>query len=181
MISKHANPNHSRASLNFVEPGLYMLLRFQKAAVQGNYETGNQAFSMHLRFLTIRHLPRVRRARNSYAHTNMLTSHRVSSKNRRARSTHARTSLQAQAIDKSRESQQNGTLRRECLDHLLFWTTSDLEKKLLDFRTYFNNHRTHTSLEGRTPDTPASRPIANLRSFGWQPHCRSLFQTPMAA
>ncbi len=30
-----------------------------------------------------------------------------------------------------------GTLRREYLDHLLFWTTSDLEKKLLDFRTYF--------------------------------------------
>jgi transposase InsO family protein len=55
------------------------------------------------------------------------------------------------------------------------------EKKLLDFRTYFNNHRTHTSREGRTPDTPVSRPIANLRSFGWQPHCRSLFQTPIAA
>jgi integrase len=31
-----------------------MLLRFQKPAVRGNYETGNQAFSMHLRFLTIR-------------------------------------------------------------------------------------------------------------------------------
>jgi hypothetical protein len=53
-VSKHANPNHSRASLNFVEPGLYMLLRFQKAAVQGNYETGKQACSIHLRFLTIR-------------------------------------------------------------------------------------------------------------------------------
>jgi hypothetical protein len=53
-VSKHASPNHSRASLNLiVEPGLYMLLRFQKAAVQGNYETGNQAFSIHLRFLTI--------------------------------------------------------------------------------------------------------------------------------
>ena len=25
----------------------------------------------------------------------------------------------------------------------LFWTTADLENKLLDFRTYFNNHRTH--------------------------------------
>src|SRR6266699_509010 len=74
-----------------------------------------------------------------------------------------------------------GTLRREYLDHLLFWTTSDLEKKLLDFRTYFNNHRTHTARQGRTPETPVSRPIANLRSFGWQPHCRSLFQTPMAA
>ena len=34
---------------------LYMLLRFQKAAVRGNYETGNQAFSKRLRFLTIRH------------------------------------------------------------------------------------------------------------------------------
>src|ERR1035438_1212600 len=31
-----------------------MLLRFQKAAGRGNYETGNQAFSKCLRFLTIR-------------------------------------------------------------------------------------------------------------------------------
>jgi ABC-type dipeptide/oligopeptide/nickel transport system ATPase component len=36
-----------------VEPGLYMLLRFQKAAVRGNYATGNPAFSMHSIFLTI--------------------------------------------------------------------------------------------------------------------------------
>ncbi len=74
-----------------------------------------------------------------------------------------------------------GTLRREYLDHTLFWTTADLENKLLDFRTYFNNHRTHTALEGRTPDTPVSRPVATLRSFRWQPHCRSLYQTPIAA
>src|SRR5271169_1530646 len=74
-----------------------------------------------------------------------------------------------------------GTVRREYLDHILFWTTTDLENKLLDFRTYFNNHRTHTSREGRTPVTPVSRPIANLRSFRWQPHCRSLYQAPMAA
>src|SRR5437764_5641122 len=74
-----------------------------------------------------------------------------------------------------------GTLRREYLDHLLFWTTGDLENKLLDFRSYFNNHRTHTSREGQTPDTPVSRPVANLRSFQWQPHCRALYQTPVAA
>jgi hypothetical protein len=37
----------------------------------------------------------------------------------------------------------------------------------LDFSTYFNNHRTHTLREWRTRDTPVSRPIANLRSFGW--------------
>jgi transposase InsO family protein len=74
-----------------------------------------------------------------------------------------------------------GTVRREYLDHILFWTAADLENKLLDFRTYFNNHRTHTSMQGRTPNLPASRPIANLRSFRWQPHCRSLYQTPVAA
>ena len=59
------------------------------------------------------------------------------------------------------------TVRREYLDHTLFWTTADLENKLLDFRTYFNNHRMHISQEGRTPDTPVSRPVANLRSFQW--------------
>jgi hypothetical protein len=36
------------------ETELYRLLRFQRAALRGNYETGNQAFSMRLRFLTIR-------------------------------------------------------------------------------------------------------------------------------
>jgi putative transposase len=74
-----------------------------------------------------------------------------------------------------------GTLRREYLDHMLFWTAADLENKLLDFRTYFNCHRTHTSREGRTPDPPVSQPIANLHSIRWQPHCRALYQTPVAA
>jgi hypothetical protein len=56
--------DHSGASLNLiVEPGLYMLLRFQKAGVRENYETGNQAFSMRLRFLTIRHGKTVRSSR----------------------------------------------------------------------------------------------------------------------
>jgi putative transposase len=74
-----------------------------------------------------------------------------------------------------------GTIRRECLDHRLFWTSADLENKLLDFKTYYNHHRTHQSREGRTPHTPPSQPIANLSSFHWQPHCRGLYQTPVAA
>jgi transposase InsO family protein len=74
-----------------------------------------------------------------------------------------------------------GTIRRECLDRTLFWTSADLENKLLDFRTYFNLHRTHTSREGRTPDTPVARPIANPYCYRWQPHCRGLYQTPIAA
>jgi len=54
-IGKQARPKHSRASLNLiVEPALYILFRFQKPGVRENCETGNQAFSMRLRFLTIR-------------------------------------------------------------------------------------------------------------------------------
>ncbi len=76
-----------------------------------------------------------------------------------------------------------GTIRRECLDRTLFWTTADLENKLLDFRTYFNVHRSHTGLEGRTPDqdTPMPRPVAKLHSYRWQRHCRGLYHTPIAA
>jgi putative transposase len=48
-----------------------------------------------------------------------------------------------------------GTIRREYLDRMMFWTCSDLENKLLDFQNYYNNHRTHSSLEGR----PASEPL----------------------
>ncbi len=36
-----------------------------------------------------------------------------------------------------------GTVRRECLDRLLFWTAADLERKLVEFQQYYNEHRTH--------------------------------------
>ena len=50
-----------------------------------------------------------------------------------------------------------GTIRRECLDRVLFWTAADLEMKLLDFQRYYNGHRTHAGLEGRTPEPRAAR------------------------
>ena len=74
-----------------------------------------------------------------------------------------------------------GTLRRECLDRMLFWTTADLESKLLDFQTYFNHHRTHSARAGRPPDDALPRPVANLQSYRWESHCRGLYQTPIAA
>ena len=52
------------------------------------------------------------------------------------------------------------------MDRTLFWTTADLENKLLDFTTYFNDHRTHTSLEGRTPNPPESRLAKLVELFG---------------
>jgi transposase InsO family protein len=75
-----------------------------------------------------------------------------------------------------------GTIRRELLDRTLFWTTADLEAKLIDFQHYYNARRTHAGLEGRLPEpsADASAPI-DLGSYRWQRHCRGLYQTPMAA
>ena len=77
-----------------------------------------------------------------------------------------------------------GTVRRECLDHMLFWNAHDLERKLADFRSYYNHHRTHRSLCGNTPAEVAGNdpelPIS-LNSFAWQTHCRGLFQLPVAS
>src|SRR5882724_2513184 len=73
-----------------------------------------------------------------------------------------------------------GTVRREYLDRTLFWTTSDLENKLLDFRTYFNDHRSHAALQGRTPDQDVLMPrrVANLDSYGMaMPMSRPLSHT----
>jgi transposase InsO family protein len=76
-----------------------------------------------------------------------------------------------------------GTIRRECLNRTLFWTAADLEMKLLDFQRYYNGHRAHAGLEGRTPDPSlaAGGARASVGSYRWQPHCRGLYQTPMAA
>ena len=76
-----------------------------------------------------------------------------------------------------------GTIRRECLDRTLFWTALDLEAKLLDFQQYFNEHRTHSGLNGRTPETKADgHPLpARFGSYEWKQHCRGLYQTPVAA
>jgi putative transposase len=76
-----------------------------------------------------------------------------------------------------------GSIRREFLDRTFFWTAVDLENKLLEFQNYFNRHRTHSSLEGRTPDQDRNMPgqFADLHSYRWQSHCRGLYQTPSAA
>jgi putative transposase len=76
-----------------------------------------------------------------------------------------------------------GTLRRECLDRTLFWTTTDLEAKLLDFQHYYNKHRTHAGRKGHPPEpgVNADRSLANLSFYRWQKHCRGSYQTPIAA
>jgi len=76
-----------------------------------------------------------------------------------------------------------GTIRREYLDHTLFWNAEDLERKLEDFRQYYNRHRVHQSLDGDTPAAvcgEAQTQPANLCHYSWRSHCRGLFQTPLA-
>jgi len=77
-----------------------------------------------------------------------------------------------------------GTIRREFLDHTLFWNANDLEKKLTDFQMYYNHHRTHSSLGGDTPTEVAGgtpKLQANSKYFLWQIHCRGIYQLPAAA
>ncbi len=73
-----------------------------------------------------------------------------------------------------------GTLRRECLDRILFWSAPDLEQKLFEFQHFYNAHRAHASLEGRTP-VPKRKDVAMLNRYRWEEHCRGLYQTPIAA
>ena len=76
------------------------------------------------------------------------------------------------------------TIRREYLDHVLFWNTVDLERKLNEFKDYYNHERVHASLGGDTPAGVAGKsiiPRAKINDFRWQTHCRGLVQLPLAA
>lgn len=77
-----------------------------------------------------------------------------------------------------------GTIRREYLEQTLFWNSLDLARKLEEFKIYYNSNRVHQSLRGVTPTERSGKPrcaVATFDSFGWKTHCRSLFQTPVAA
>ena len=77
-----------------------------------------------------------------------------------------------------------GTIRREYLDHVFFWNAQDLERKLGDFKQYYNRYRTHQSPGGETPAVVSGDPqplSANLSNYSWQSHCNDHFQTPIAA
>ena len=77
-----------------------------------------------------------------------------------------------------------GTIRREYLDSMFFWSAVDLTRKLGEFRDYYNAHRVHRALAGSTPAQRAGAPspdAAALDDYAWRQHCRGLFQTPIAA
>jgi transposase InsO family protein len=79
-----------------------------------------------------------------------------------------------------------GTVRREFLDHVLFFNAKDLTAKLKDYQNYYNCHRRHSSLENDTPAAYGNEPITDIshlqrNEMKWRSHCRGLFRLPSAA
>jgi putative transposase len=74
-----------------------------------------------------------------------------------------------------------GSVRRELLDHTLFWTATDLENKLREYQCYFNQHRCHTSRNGASPIEILPSNVIDIKGYRWNKHCRGLFDLPVAA
>jgi len=77
-----------------------------------------------------------------------------------------------------------GTIRREYLDQVPFWGSTDLERKLGSFMDYYNRERTHQGLDGTTPNSSlgtAGQSTARLSNYRWKSFCRGLYQLPIAA
>ena len=49
-----------------------------------------------------------------------------------------------------------GTLRRECLDHMIVFNQRGLHRHVAEFLDYYHRHRTHLALE---KDSPEPRPV----------------------
>ena len=68
-----------------------------------------------------------------------------------------------------------GTLRRECLDHVLIWNEQSLRCTLRCFLAYYHEWRPHLSLEKdapipRAPQPPAAGPIVQVPHLGGLHH-----------
>ena len=77
-----------------------------------------------------------------------------------------------------------GTIRREYLDHVPFWSARDLDRKLILFKEYYNRDRVQRGLDRAPLDEKVGntdRMIARLDDYRWQKHCRGLYQLPAAA
>ena len=76
-----------------------------------------------------------------------------------------------------------GTIRRECPDRIWFWHRSDLQRKLDNYKAFYNQYRCHTGLAGETPAQRggALAPRSHASTNRWRQRCNALFQTPAAA
>ncbi|MBT3867332.1 MAG: DDE-type integrase/transposase/recombinase [Gammaproteobacteria bacterium] len=73
-----------------------------------------------------------------------------------------------------------GSIRRELLDHTLFWTATDLGDKFREHQRYYNECRTHSGRAESTPAISAETTVADINHYQWKSHCRDLFELPIA-
>jgi transposase InsO family protein len=52
-----------------------------------------------------------------------------------------------------------GTIRRECIDHVVAWSEQHLRQIVKSYANYYNSARTHGSLD---KDAPVSRPVQRI-------------------
>ena len=79
-----------------------------------------------------------------------------------------------------------GTTRREYLDQLLFFNSRDLQNKLEQFQTYYNDVRAHSSLDMKTPAAMAfgeepDEKVVSIDRYSWKKHSNGLYELPVAA
>ncbi len=58
-----------------------------------------------------------------------------------------------------------GSIRRELLDHTLFWTATDLQGKLNNYQHYYNESRTHSGRNAATPIESSGNNVAEISDF----------------
>jgi len=75
------------------------------------------------------------------------------------------------------------TIREELLNHVLVWNASDLQKKLDDYKNYFNQYRAHSGIDAMTPENKGTnnKKVLNLGNYKWEKHLKGLVQLPAAA
>ena len=73
-----------------------------------------------------------------------------------------------------------GSIRRELLDHTLFWIATDLKNKLNDYQRYLNERRNYSARDGVMPVETSVNTVVDINKYRWK-HCRGLFQLPVAA
>jgi putative transposase len=77
-----------------------------------------------------------------------------------------------------------GTVRREFLDCVPFWSAHDPRQKLSDFQEYHNHVRVHRPLDGTTPDALAASTkhrAVRLDDYRWESYCGGIYRLPAAA
>ena len=63
-----------------------------------------------------------------------------------------------------------GSIRRECLDHVIVFNEIHLRCILTDYLSYYHRHRTHRSLEQDCPEPPDQGKIIELPLVGGLHH-----------